>query len=110
LHHDALALELTRTPGWMSRTFRSIEQWPANLALWETWEEIYRNIENPSSRADALAFYDAHRPAMDKGAALLWPDEEDLYTLMSMRVEGGRSAFEREKQSSPIDPEQCEWP
>ncbi|MCA9229192.1 MAG: phage terminase large subunit, partial [Planctomycetales bacterium] len=33
-----------------------------------------------------------------------------LYTLMKMRVEEGRTAFEREKQSSPIDPERCEWP
>ena len=39
-----------------------------------------------------------------------WPEEEDLYTLMKMRVEEGRTAFEREKQSSPIDPERCEWP
>ena len=29
---------------------------------------------------------------------------------MKMRVEEGRTAFEREKQSSPIDPERCEWP
>ena len=47
---------------------------------------------------------------MDAGAELLWPDEEDLYTLMCMRVEGGRTAFEREKQNVPINPELCEWP
>ncbi len=41
---------------------------------------------------------------------MLWPAEEDLYTLMQMRVEGGRTAFEREKQGSPIDPDVCEWP
>ena len=35
---------------------------------------------------------------------------EDLYTLMCMRVEGGRTAFEREKQNSPINPDLCEWP
>jgi len=29
---------------------------------------------------------------------------------MKMRVEEGHTAFEREKQSSPIDPERCEWP
>ena len=29
---------------------------------------------------------------------------EDLYTLMQMRVESGRTAFEREKQGSPVDP------
>ena len=47
---------------------------------------------------------------MDAGAILLWPELEDLYTLMCMRVEGGRTAFEREKQNSPINPDLCEWP
>src|SRR5690606_7975414 len=31
-------------------------------------------------------------------------------TLMKMRVEGGRTAFEREKQGSPLSPDACEWP
>ncbi|MCE9546593.1 MAG: hypothetical protein K8T25_13885 [Planctomycetia bacterium] len=110
LHHDALALELTRTPGWTSRTFRSIERWPSNMPLWRQWDDIYCNLELPDSRAAARAFYLAHRALMDEGAQVLWPEEEDLYTLMAMRLESGRSAFEREKQSSPIDPERCEWP
>ena len=29
---------------------------------------------------------------------------------MCMRVESGRTAFEREKQNSPINPDLCEWP
>ncbi len=41
---------------------------------------------------------------------MLWPEVEDLYALMCMRAEGGRTAFEREKQNSPINPETCEWP
>ena len=47
---------------------------------------------------------------MDAGAILLWPEVEDLYTLMCMRIEGGQSAFEREKQNSPTNPDLCEWP
>jgi predicted phage terminase large subunit-like protein len=35
---------------------------------------------------------------------------EDLYTLMRMRVEIGRTAFEREKQGLPVNPAICEWP
>jgi predicted phage terminase large subunit-like protein len=41
---------------------------------------------------------------------LLWPEAEDLYTLMCMRAQSGRTAFEREKQNSPINPDLCEWP
>jgi predicted phage terminase large subunit-like protein len=47
---------------------------------------------------------------MDAGAVLLWPAQEDLYTLMSLRAEIGRTAFDREKQSIPVNPDLCEWP
>lgn len=110
LHRDALAMQLDQTPGWQSQKFRAIEHWPSNEALWTDWEKIYCDAENPLARNIANAFYQQHQSAMDQGAELLWPEEENLYTLMKMRVEEGRTAFEREKQSSPIDPERCEWP
>lgn len=63
------------------------------------------------SAADlAREFFEANKQAMLAGAVVLWPEEEDLYTLMQMRVESGRTAFEREKQGCPVDPELCEWP
>ncbi len=110
LHRDALAMQLHQTPGWQSHKFQAIEQWPTNEKLWSDWEKIYCDAENPQAREVASNFHQQHRQAMDEGAVLLWPEEEDLYTLMKMRVEEGRTAFEREKQSSPIDPERCEWP
>jgi hypothetical protein len=110
LHRDALALEIDRTPGWTSRVFRAIESWPENMNLWHEWEALYCGQADDAGPAAAFAFYEEHRAAMDAGAQLLWPDEEDLYTLMRIRLEGGRSAFEREKQGSPINPDMCEWP
>lgn len=110
LHRDALALELDRTPGWISRVFAAIPQWPDNMGLWHEWEAIYCDV-NPGAGPDAAkAFFERHRAAMEAGSRLLWPDEEDLYTLMRMRVEGGRAAFEREKQGRPLNPDLCEWP
>jgi len=110
LHRDALAMQLHQTPGWQSKKFRAIETWPTNEQLWTQWETLYCNVEDLQARETASEFYRQHRTEMDAGAELLWPAEEDLYTLMKMRVEEGRTAFEREKQSSPIDPERCEWP
>jgi predicted phage terminase large subunit-like protein len=110
LHRDALAMELHRTPGWTSRVFRSIVRWPENMALWQQWEAIYTDLSRPQYQAAARSFYEQHRPAMDAGAIVLWPEEESLYTLMCMRVEGGRTAFEREKQNAALQPELCEWP
>ena len=164
LHRDALAMQLHRTPGWISRIFKAIVRWPENMSLWQQWETIYSRGDCPdlcgdgshlpspfgrgaggegspkptrpskntpaplrvpapsdhhssliihhslNSLAAARKFYEEHRQAMDCGAILLWPAVEDLYTLMCMRAEGGRTAFEREKQNSPINPDLCEWP
>ena len=64
----------------------------------------------PTPDQAALAFYKKHKTKMDAGAAVLWPQVEDLYTLMCLRAESGRAAFEREKQNSPLNPDLCEWP
>jgi predicted phage terminase large subunit-like protein len=110
LHRDALAMELHRTPGWTSRIFKSILRWPENTSLWQQWEAIYTDLARPRYRSTARKFYEQNRQAMNTGAIVLWPEEEDLYSLMCMRAEGGRTAFEREKQNSPINPDVCEWP
>lgn len=110
LHRDALAMELHRTPGWSSRLFKAIARWPKNMSLWREWEAIYTDVAKPDYQTIARAFYERNRQAMDAGAVLLWPTVDDLYTLMKLRIESGRTAFEREKQNSPIDPDRCEWP
>ena len=110
LHREALAVELSTTPGWLSRTFRAIEQWPRNLSRWEEWETVYADAENPQAKDDARQFFEAHRAELEDGAVVLWPEVEDLYTLMCMRAESGRTAFEREKQNVPLNPDLCEWP
>jgi predicted phage terminase large subunit-like protein len=80
------------------------------MSLWEQWEAIYNDPANPRAADEAQRFYQQNREAMQAGARVLWPEEEDLYALMRMRAESGRAAFEREKQNSPIHPEMCEWP
>lgn len=110
LHRDALAVQLGETPGWKSKIFKSIVRWPEHMSFWAEWESIYVDPKNANYALDARAFYEEHRAAMDFGAVVLWPELENLYSLMCMRAESGRTAFEREKQNSPIDPERCEWP
>lgn len=110
LHREALAVQLHETSGWHSRIFQAIPRWPDHMSLWQEWEAIYTDVQNPRYKRDAWSFYQKHGPSMNQGAELLWPEEEDLYTLMCMRAESGRTAFEREKQNSPINPDMCEWP
>lgn len=110
LHREALALELCANPGWESRVFAAIEAWPARMDLWEAWEAIYANVEDPQRQEAARSFYDERRAAMDEGAAALWPEREDLYALMRQRAEIGRTSFEREKQGRPLRVDACEFP
>jgi predicted phage terminase large subunit-like protein len=110
LHREAIALVLSATPGWISSTFQSVPSWPRNRDLWQRWETLYCDRDDPQRLVFAREFYERHRDALDAGAEVLWPDVEDLYALMCLRVDSGRTAFAREKQSSPVNPESCEWP
>lgn len=110
LHHDALAIELEQTPGWISKRFQSVLQWPVRSDLWEAWEAIYRDVEDPTSQQRADDFHNEHAADMARGSQVLWPEQEDLYSLMRMRVESGHSVFAREKQCSPTAPGDYEWP
>lgn len=110
LHREAIAFELLEKPGWVSKIFKAIEHWPRNMSLWEQWETTYSDIEDLRAMELAAEFYENHRLEMDEEAELLWPEHESLETLMKMRAESGRTAFEREKQNSPVDPDRCEFP
>ena len=110
LHNEAIAMELFARPGWESVKFQAIGRWPKNMTLWEEWETIYTNLDDMSSNAKAEAFYRENHDAMNEECDVLWPEHEDIYALMKMRVESGRTAFEREKQNSPVSPDYCEWP
>ncbi len=112
LHRECLAMELHRTPGWISHVFRSIVHWPDHLPLWHEWEQIYCDtivlIRNHKLRALPRC----------KCAAKWTPTEWNCCGRKAGRplhfdvhaTESGYTAFEREKQDTPINPEQCEWP
>jgi predicted phage terminase large subunit-like protein len=109
LHRDCLVLHLTRTPGWQGRIFRAIEQWPTHMELWQQWQAIYQDYQDPEHEAKAWAFYVQNQARMHQGAEVLWPEQESLYALMCLRATIGNAPFAGEKQGEPINPEQCEW-
>lgn len=44
---------------------------------------------------------------MLKGTEVLWPERENYYQLMEMRLADRQSSFDSEKQNEPIDPDSC---
>ncbi|MGV3581882.1 MAG: phage terminase large subunit [Methylophilus sp.] len=102
LHYDAAINRIGRAPGWRMRVFKSIMRWPDNMHLWDQWEAIYARPGTPEekdqSEAEALAFYEANKAEMEKGAVVSWPDVRPLYRLMCMRAID-HEAFNHEQQN-----------
>lgn len=102
LHYDAAINRVSRAPGWRRRVFRSILKWPDRMDLWDQWEALYTRSgdddEKEQFEAEALAFYQANKAAMDAGAVVSWPEVRPLYRLMCMRAIN-HDAFSQEQQN-----------
>lgn len=114
LHYASLLSTLLNKPGWKGRKFKSVLRY-SNSPLWEKWESKFAELALGKEEAEAAAdeFFKAHREEMLKGAEVLWPEVEDYYYLMKMRISDGPAYFDSEKQNEPINPEDClfqeEW-
>jgi hypothetical protein len=108
LHREAIVCQLDKQPGWESKTWKSMIQWPSRMDLWNQWSDIWRNWDDPNRQEAAKKFFDDH-PEMNDGQ-VLWPQNESLYTLMLLRLSEGEAAFESEKQNNPYDPAMAAWP
>ena len=101
LHYDSVLARLLNNPMWTGRKFRALIRWPENMALWDQWEELLLNV----GKKQAADFYQAHKPDMEKGAEVSWPDARPLIVLMTIRARDGHSAFDSELQNDPLSDE-----
>ncbi len=101
LHRDALPARLMRRPDVAAAVFRAILREADDQQLWDAWRTRLSDLSNPARLATARAFYEAHRPQMDRGAEVLWEPAEDYYDLCLAREVRGRAAFDQEKQNDP---------
>jgi predicted phage terminase large subunit-like protein len=114
LHYASLLSDLLNKPGWKGKKFKAVLKY-ADSKLWETWEALFTDISvgKEESEAQADAFFAANKDAMLKGVEVLWPEVEDYYYLIKMRISEGPAYFDSEKQNEPINPEDAaffeEW-
>ncbi len=114
LHYDSLLSNLLKKPGWKGRKFKAVIHY-SKSRLWEKWEEIFVDISIGKEEAEKKAdqFFETHKKEMLAGIEVLWPEVEDYYYLMKMRISDGPAYFESEKQNEPINPEDAvfleEW-
>ncbi len=114
LHYDSLLSNLLKKPGWKGRKFKAVIR-ISKSSLWEQWENLFIDISIGKEEAEEVAdaFFEANKKAMLEGVEVLWPEVEDYYYLMKMRISDGPAYFESEKQNEPINPEDAvfleEW-
>ena len=114
LHYASLLSSLLKKPGWKGRKFKAVIRF-SKSPLWEKWENIFVDITAGKEEAEAAAdaFFRANEEEMLAETEVLWPEVEDYYYLMKMRISDGPAYFDSEKQNEPINPEDClfqeEW-
>lgn len=96
LHRDSVLARKLKLKFWNPKTFRAIITFPKRMDLWERYAQIYKL----TGTDEAHAFYEAHKPEMDDGARVMWPEAVPLETLMRKRAEAPRS-FNKELQNNP---------
>ena len=106
LHYDSLLANLLENPAFQSRKYQAVLSEPVS-PLWQTWETLYTDLQNPRREQAAHAFFYKRRREMLAGAKTLWPEKHDYYSLRVMRLAEGEAAFNSEMQNQPLNPEEC---
>lgn len=106
LHYDSVLARFLKNPMWNHKVFRAIMQWPDRMDLWDQFEELLLNADNPqAAEAAAMGFYQGNQAEMDRGARVSWPAVRPLVRLMIKRAREGHNAFDSEQQNDPVSGE-----
>lgn len=105
LHPNSLLSDLLKNPGFNTKKYVAVQKFSTSKR-WEEWRNIFINLANPNREFDAKAFFEIHRVEMLKGTEVLWHQWEGYYDLMVMRLTEGLSAFNKEKQNNPVNPDE----
>ncbi len=68
LHYDSVLSRTLNNPMWKTARFKAVIQWPANMKLWDEWEELIRN-KQPEA---AEALYRQNEADMLAGSVVSW--------------------------------------
>lgn len=106
LHYDSVLARFLKNPLWNHKVFRAVMQWPDRMDLWDRFEELLLNADNPqAAEAAAMGFYRDNQADMDRGAQVSWPAVRPLVRLMIKRAREGHQAFDSEQQNDPVSGE-----
>jgi len=96
--------------GWERSTVPAVLAWPEGLAegvdapgsRWESCRRLYLDRTDPARRATARRYFDDHRAEMARGARVLHPVYQPLWSLVERLWDSGRVGFFRDYQQRPL--------
>jgi hypothetical protein len=112
IRNDDLAdrlLDRTRHPAWQGERSQLVYDWPTAEDLWLEYGELRRaGQRSGAGTAEADAFYEERREAMDAGSRVAWPQRHNTDELSAiqhawnLRIDRGDAAFFAEYQNLPL--------
>lgn len=112
LHYESLLQKLLTSPQfsmWNRKRYQAVTKF-SDSPLWDEWEKMMANENDPDAAEHAYAFYKKHRDEMLQGVNALWSKSSPDYyeNLMELRF-ADSAAFQSEYQNEPIDPENADF-
>lgn len=101
-------LDRKKNPEWNGHRSRLLEQFPANMDLWEKyWEIRSQSLQADGDGSEATQFYRDNREAMDAGAKPAWPERYNDGEISAVQYAmnlylSDRYSFASEYQNEPI--------
>ncbi|MHC5291065.1 phage terminase large subunit [Bacillus licheniformis] len=105
VHPNGLLPYVMNRADFKAKRYSAIVSPPDREELWEEFERIYRDLDNPNRKADAEAFYFENKEEMDKGVQVLWEDRMPYYKLIQEKCHVGTRAFNSEYLNLPYSDE-----
>ncbi|MDR7207585.1 phage terminase large subunit [Priestia megaterium] len=88
-----------------AKRYSAIVSPPDNVEMWEEYERIYRDVEDPDRKDNAEHYYFMNQEEMDKGTEVLWQDRMPYYKLIQEKCNVGTRAFNSEYLNLPYSDE-----
>jgi predicted phage terminase large subunit-like protein len=103
VHQSGLLFDVMRRSDFQSKLFSAVISPPERQDLWDMFDQLLRDQEDPDRRETALAFYEMNREEMDKGVEVLWEQRWSYVGLMIEKSNMTSKSFASEYLNVPID-------
>ncbi|MFA2595270.1 phage terminase large subunit [Bacillus cereus] len=105
VHPSGLLPAVMARADFKSKRYSAIVSPPVNQELWDEYERIYSDAENPNRKEDAEKYYFENQERMDEGVKTLWAGRFPYYKLLQEKHNVGTRAFNSEYLNIPYSDE-----